>query len=87
MDNLTLHLDIISPEKKLFSGDVSSVVFPGISGSFGILPGHAPVVSPLKKGVIAYKIGAEILELEIDGGIVEVSGGVVSACVERSVRK
>ena len=45
-------LEIVSPESKLFSGEVSSVTLPGVDGSFQILNNHAPIVSILQKGEI-----------------------------------
>ena len=47
-----MHLEIVSPEKTLFTGDVTSVHVPGTEGSFQILNNHAPIVSTLKKGEI-----------------------------------
>ena len=47
-----MFLEIVSPEKTLFTGDVSSVQLPGSEGSFQILNNHAPIVSTLKKGEI-----------------------------------
>jgi|TARA_Y100000992_G_scaffold211430_1_gene145347 F-type H+-transporting ATPase subunit epsilon len=47
-----MHLEIISPEAKIYSGEVSSVSVPGEAGSFQILDNHAPIVSNLKKGSI-----------------------------------
>lgn len=82
MSASTLQMDIIAPEKRIFSGEVSSVVFPGVTGSFGVLPGHAPLVSQLKAGVIKYETGGEKREMEIDGGIVEINNGKISVCVE-----
>jgi len=49
-------LEIVSPESKLFQGEVNSVSLPGVAGSFQVLNHHAPIVSTLKEGVI--KIGA-----------------------------
>ena len=49
-----LQLTIISPEKELFQGEVRRVTLPGIMGSFTILPHHAPVVSSLSAGKVAY---------------------------------
>lgn len=49
-------LEIVSPESKLFHGEVTSVSLPGVEGSFQVLNQHAPIVSTLKEGVI--KIGA-----------------------------
>ena len=58
-------LEIVSPEAKLFSGEVTSVTLPGVDGSFQILNHHAPIVSILKDGVIkiaapSFKIGKEV---------------------------
>ena len=50
-----MFLEIVSPEKTLFTGDVSSVQLPGSEGSFQILNNHAPIVSTLKKGEIKLK--------------------------------
>ena len=50
-----MFLEIVSPEKTLFTGDVSSVHVPGSEGSFQILNNHAPIVSTLKKGSITLK--------------------------------
>ena len=45
-----LHLNIVSPEKEVFNGEVKSVTLPGTSGVFSILPQHAPIVSSLQEG-------------------------------------
>lgn len=80
MKKTELQLNIISAEKKLFSGAVASVVIPGISGSFGVYPDHAPLISPLKEGVIIYTAGGSE-KTEVNGGIAEVNNGVVTICV------
>ena len=49
-----LHLNIVSPEKDIFDGEVDSVTLPGAMGSFTILPQHAPIVSSLKAGLVSY---------------------------------
>lgn len=81
MKKTELQLNIISAEKKIFSGAVSSVVIPGISGSFGVYPDHAPLISPLQQGVITYTIGGNENTLDVQGGIAEVNDGVVTICV------
>lgn len=82
MKKTELQLNIISAEKKLFSGAVASVVIPGISGNFGVYPDHAPLISPLQSGVISYALQGEEISLEVHGGIAEVNNGVVTICVE-----
>lgn len=82
-----LQLNIISPEKKLFSGTVSSVTIPGIAGNFGVYPDHAPLVSPLAAGVIIYNKDGKESGIEIKGGIAEVIDGVVTICVDQATDK
>lgn len=78
-----LHLNIVSPEKEIFDGEVDSVTLPGAMGSFTILPQHAPIVSSLKAGLVSYvtKDGKEHSQ-EIDGGFIEMSNDTVSVCIE-----
>ena len=45
-----MHLEILSPENKIFEGEVNSVIFPGSNGKFQILNNHAPLISFLKEG-------------------------------------
>lgn len=66
-------LEIITPEKKLYSGEVKSVKLPGTAGSFGVLKNHAPLISSLKKGTV--KIVDEQKQnhaFPIKGGVVEI---------------
>ncbi|MFN7371188.1 MAG: ATP synthase F1 subunit epsilon [Cyclobacteriaceae bacterium] len=68
-----MHLEILTPEKKIFEGEVSSATFPGADGSFQILNHHAPLVSLLKEGSVEYKTGKDGKQsLVITGGVVEV---------------
>jgi len=78
-----MFLEIVSPEKTLFTGDVNSVHVPGTEGSFQILNNHAPIVSTLKNGLIklkgSFENNSENLEvynsneasLEIQSGVIE----------------
>ena len=77
-----LHLSIVSPERRVFEGNVQIVTLPGMLGSFSILPGHAPIVSSLKQGTVSYTTedGVEHTS-EIQGGFVELSDDIVSICV------
>ncbi len=81
MKKTGLRLNIISAEKTLFSGVVASVVIPGIGGSFGVYPDHAPLISPLQTGTITYMENGAEKSLEVNGGIAEVNNGVVTICV------
>jgi F-type H+-transporting ATPase subunit epsilon len=53
-----MHLEIVSPEATLFSGDVTSVTVPGVNGEFQVLDNHAPIVSLLQEGNV--KIGGDV---------------------------
>ena len=67
-----MHLEILTPEKKYFEGDVSIVTFPGADGSFQVMDNHAPLISLLKAGVVEYKGREGARNLGITGGVVEV---------------
>ncbi|WP_026997824.1 ATP synthase F1 subunit epsilon [Flectobacillus major] len=73
-----MNLQIITPDKKVFSGEVSVVTLPGTNGSFQILKDHAPIVSTLGKGTLA----ADKQEFTIDGGVVEVLNNNVLVLAE-----
>jgi F-type H+-transporting ATPase subunit epsilon len=68
-----LHLEFVSPERVLFSGDVDQVDLPGIEGDLGILAEHAPLVTPLRPGIVTiYRAGARE-PIVVIGGFAEVS--------------
>lgn len=76
-------LEIVTPEKKLFSGEVDLVQLPGISGSFEILKNHAPIISTLDRGVIKVKTSDGQVELfEVDGGVVECKMNTVTVLAD-----
>jgi F0F1-type ATP synthase, epsilon subunit (mitochondrial delta subunit) len=78
-----MKLEILSPERTLYKGDVDVVTLPGTLGRFTILQDHAPMVSSLKEGIIRIKpYEGEEVELSIKGGFVEVKRNEVSVCVE-----
>jgi F-type H+-transporting ATPase subunit epsilon len=65
-------LEIITPEKSVYSGQVSLVQLPGSKGSFAILKNHAPIISTLDKGKIkVVEETGQILFFEVEGGVVE----------------
>ena len=67
-----MNLEIITPDKKLYSGEVKSITLPGLDGSFGMLNRHAPIISSLKKGTVKIIDNAnQTHNFEIKGGVVE----------------
>jgi len=67
-----MHLEILTPEKKVFEGDVTIATFPGADGSFQVLDNHAPLISLLKEGTVEYKGKEGARQLQVTGGVVEV---------------
>lgn len=67
-----MHLEILTPEKKIFEGEVTIVTFPGASGSFQVLDNHAPLISLLQEGIVEYKGSDTSARVRILGGVVEV---------------
>jgi len=82
-----MQLEILTPERKIYSGDVYGVQMPGISGSFEVLEKHAPLVSALKPGRIKVLKDKQnhTLSFDIQGGFVEVIDNKVSVLVEGAV--
>jgi len=68
-----LHFELVSPERLLMSRDVDMVVVPGGDGDFGVLTGHAPVVSTLRTGILEVHNGSEPDRLLVRGGFAEVN--------------
>jgi F-type H+-transporting ATPase subunit epsilon len=68
-----MKLEIITPDKKIYEGDIRSIRVPGKKGSFQVLKDHAPIISTLENGpvFIVDQDGKEI-NLEINGGVIEV---------------
>ncbi len=76
-------LEILTPEKKLFSGDVFGVQLPGIDGKFEVLDKHAPLVSALGKGNIkVLKDKSATTNFQIESGFVEVLNNKATVLVE-----
>ena len=68
-----MHLEILTPEKKIFEGAVDIATFPGAEGSFQVLDNHAPLISLLTEGVVEYKSKTSGQDrVRITGGVVEV---------------
>lgn len=75
-------LEILTPDKKVFEGQVDSATFPGSKGSFQVLNNHAPLISTLDKGKVVYVSKNVIDEIFIGGGVVEVLNNKVVLLAE-----
>jgi len=79
-----MHLEIITAEQTLFSGNVESITVPGAKGSFTILKNHAPIVSSLKKGTVKYRNDQAENKLKISGGFIKANRDVITICLTSS---
>ena len=70
---MALHLEIVTPEKKIFSDTVGNVYLPGADGELGILDGHAALVTSLQPGELRYEKGGQNVTLAIGSGFAEVT--------------
>ncbi len=83
LSNWFMNLEILTPERKIFSGDVYGVQLPGISGSFEVLDKHAPLVSALGKGQLKILRDKNTASLyTIQGGFIEVLNNKATVLVE-----
>jgi len=82
MKDSSITLDILSPEKSLFSGEVSCVTLPGGKAPFTVLHNHAPIISTLSQGKLSWVAEGEEKSIAVSGGFVEVKENRVTVCVE-----
>lgn len=85
---LTVHVDVVSAEKSLFSGLAEVVVVPGEMGELGIYPRHAPLLTRIKPGSVRLKIPNQSEEelIYVSGGMLEVQPSVVTILADTAIR-
>ena len=71
------HVTVISPERGVFDGAADAVVAPAFDGQVGILPGHAPFMTLLGKGVLTVRVAGGGDRFEVSGGFLQVVGDAV----------
>jgi F-type H+-transporting ATPase subunit epsilon len=80
---MSYKLFIMTPEGRCFDGEVESLIAPGVAGSFGILPHHAPMIVALQKGIVKVGVGdCNTLLFVIRGGIAEVKSDGVTVLAD-----
>ncbi|MDQ8033659.1 F0F1 ATP synthase subunit epsilon [Bordetella genomosp. 1] len=83
----TLHVDVVSAEEAIFTGEAKFVVLPGESGELGILPGHTPLISRIRPGTVKIVRADEGEEtIFVAGGILEVQPGSVTVLADTAIR-
>ena len=84
---MTIHVDVVSAEELIFSGLAEFVVLPGEAGELGILPGHMPLMTRIKPGVVRIKTPGDKEELIfVAGGLLEVQPGLVTVLADTAIR-
>lgn len=82
-----MQLEIITPDKTIFEGEVDSATFPGSKGSFQVLNNHAALISSLTKGKVIYKINDTEKEIVVNGGVVEVLNNNIILLAEKVIEE
>ena len=82
---MSLKLEIVTPNGKIFSGNVKKVTFPGIDGEFGVLPGHTPLITTLKAGIIEINAENEHDVVAIDWGYVDIKDDNINVLVDKAI--
>ncbi|MDX2109857.1 MAG: ATP synthase F1 subunit epsilon [Verrucomicrobiota bacterium] len=82
---MPLLLEIITPEKKAYSGIIDSVILPTQNGEIGVLPGHIPLLAMVEPGELQVTVGGQTEYLAIDRGFVQVIGDKVSVLTEQAI--
>jgi F-type H+-transporting ATPase subunit epsilon len=81
-----MHFDLVSPERLLISSDVAQVDVPGTEGDFGVLAGHAPLVTTMRPGILViYRDGQDPLRIVINGGFAEVGPNGLTVLADTAV--
>lgn len=82
----TVKFELVSPEKLLLSLDAEMVVVPGEAGDFGVLPGHSPLISTIRNGVIEVTVNGQVSErIFVAGGFAEVANDKLTVLAEEAV--
>jgi len=84
----TIHVDVVSAEEQIFSGEAEFVVLPGIDGELGIYPRHAPLLTQIKPGAVRIKIPSQDADelVFVQGGFLEVQPHLVTVLADTAIR-
>ena len=84
----TIHVDVVSAEEQIYSGEAEFVALPGEMGELGILPGHTPLITRIKPGAVRIKVPGEAQEnfVFVAGGILEIQPNAVTVLADTAIR-
>ena len=88
MANATIHVDVVSAEESIFSGEAEFVVLPGEAGELGIYPRHTPLITRIRPGAVRIVPagGGEEQLIFVNGGIIEVQPRVITVLADTAIR-
>jgi len=84
----TIHVDVVSAEEQIYSGEAEFVVLPGVVGELGIYPRHTPLLTQIKPGAVRIKVPgtAEVELVFVQGGYLEVQPHLVTVLADTAIR-
>jgi F-type H+-transporting ATPase subunit epsilon len=82
---MALTLEIVTPEAKVYTDTIDSVVIPTVEGEIGILPGHIPLLTQVAHGELRVSKGAETQFLAVSGGFAQIEGDTVRVLAENAI--
>ncbi len=84
----TIHVDVVSAEESIFSGEAEFVALPGEAGELGIYPKHTPLITRIKPGAVRIKVSGKAEEefVFVAGGILEVQPDAVTVLADTAIR-
>jgi F-type H+-transporting ATPase subunit epsilon len=84
----TIHVDVVSAEKSIFSGEAEFVVLPGEEGELGIYPRHTPLITRIRPGAVRIKVPDQAEEelVFVAGGVLEVQPGMITVLADTAIR-
>jgi F-type H+-transporting ATPase subunit epsilon len=84
----TIHVDVVSAEESIYSGEAEFVVLPGVMGELGVYPKHTPLITQIRPGVVRIKVPGKAEEqiVYVQGGFLEVQPDVVTVLSDTAIR-
>src|SRR3972149_10738738 len=84
----TIHIDVVSAEESIYSGEAEFVVLPGEAGELGIYPRHTPLITRIKPGSVRIKVPGQAEEelVFVAGGVLEIQPGIITVLADTAIR-
>ena len=84
----TIHIDVVSAEQSIYSGDAEFVVLPGEAGELGIYPRHTPLITRIKPGAVRIKPAGKVEEelIFVAGGVLDVQPTIITVLADTAIR-